>query len=112
MRSTQVLGLLFAVAAFVLGSWILGDVDSETSTSAGAGAFFGLMISTIPCVAISAILLIPSSTQLLSAKARGIHGFHTKRWQLLLSVNIAISLGYTYIIILFLYLYVKTLIFG
>jgi len=44
MRSTQVLGLLFAVADFLLGSWILGGIDSEASTSAGAGAFFGLMI--------------------------------------------------------------------
>ena len=112
MRSIQILGLLFAVAAMIFSYWLLGDVDSETTASAGAGAFFGLMISAVPCIAISAILLIPSSIKLLSAKARGIHRFRTKTWQLLLSINILISLGYTYIIILFIYLYVKAAVFS
>ncbi len=112
MRSTQVVGLFFAVAGLLLGSWILGDVESDTTSASGAGALAGLMISALPFIAISAILLIPSSIKLLSAKVRGVHGFHTKRWQLLLSLNIVISLGYTYIIILFIYLYVKALVFG
>jgi hypothetical protein len=110
MRLTQVLGLLFAVAAFLFALWILGDVDSETSASAGAGAFFSLVVSAIPCIIISAVLLIPSSIQLLTYRTRVIHGFNTKIWQLLLFINIVISLGYSFIIVLFLYLYIKNLI--
>ena len=107
MRFTQVLGLLFALIAFLLGAWVLGGVDSETSYSAGAGAFFVLVISFIPCIVISAILLIPSSIELLSTKARSIHGIHTKMWQLLLSINMVISLAYVCIIIVFIILYIK-----
>ncbi|WP_159817294.1 hypothetical protein [Colwellia sp. 20A7] len=107
MRSTQVLGLLFAVSAFFLGSWILGGVDYETSASAGAGAFFGLMISAIPCIVISAILLVPSSIQLISKKKRSAYGFNNTKWQLLLLVNLVISFGYVCIITFIIFTYIK-----
>ncbi len=109
MRSTQVIGLLFVLGAVLLSSWILGGVGSETSASAGAGAFFGLMISAIPFLIISAILLVPSSIKLLSGKARIVHGFNNKKWQLLLLINLVISFGYVCIItfIIFTYITVK-----
>lgn len=99
MRLTQILGLFFAVAGFLLSTWVIGDTDAGTpTTSTSAGVFMGLMIFALPCFVISAILLVPSTILLLFAKERNIHGFHTKKWQLLLAVNLVISLRYIYII--------------
>lgn len=107
MKFTQIAGLFFALIALLSGVWFLEGIDLESSSSAGAGAFFGLLISSVPCLIISALFLVPSSIELLSSNTRNAHGFDNFKWQLLLVVNSLISIGYICIIIFLAYTFIK-----
>ena len=97
MRTIQVIGILIAIAAVILGYLLLSQIETDSSASTAGGAGFGLMFLVGPAVVLSALLVVPSSIALLWSELRKRSYFTGPFWRTLWVVNSVISFCYLFI---------------
>jgi len=99
MRSIQLVGFLIAVFAVLLGCQLLYPVEAGTPLSAKSGSGIGLIFLVTPALALSALMLIPSSIALGSFNFRKRSHFQGKFWYGLWAVNCIVSVAFLVVIV-------------